>query len=113
MRGIIKTIRIVQNVLYGLIVAVLGAVAIAVMWFTPMMLLAVSVYFFLASRGLYGSVPIGAADRDLVFGTLFLVAIPVYLFFLRRFNRWVKKHPGKMEAFGPRLGAFLRRGFWR
>jgi uncharacterized membrane protein YeiH len=117
MRGITKTLRIVKSVLYALIVAVLfglgGGVIIGVMWLMPMMLLAVSVYFFLASRGFYGSVPIGAVDRDLVFGTLFLVAIPVYLVFLRRFNRWVKEHPGKGETLGSRWGVSVRRWFWR
>lgn len=117
MRGITKTIRIVKSVLYALTVAVLfglgGGAIIGVMWLTPMMLLAVSVYFFLASRGFYGSVPMGVADRDLVFGTLFLVALPVYLFFLRRLNRWVKEHRGKGEAVGSRWGASVRGWFWR
>ncbi|MCL4494089.1 MAG: hypothetical protein M1294_04660 [Firmicutes bacterium] len=58
MRGITKTLRIVKSVLYALIVAVLfglgGGVIIGVMWLMPMMLLAVSIYFFLASRGSTG-----------------------------------------------------------
>lgn len=117
MHGITKTIRTFKSVLYALVMVILfgvgGGVVIGAMWFMPMILLAGSVYFFLASRGFYGNVPIGVADRDLIFAILVFVAIPIYLFFLRKLNRWFKEHPGREKALGSRWGVSIRRWFWR